>query len=56
VPRFAWLVDGTDGARSFRFDKFLETARAMMSRRGQAPTPALESVLRALHTQAAAST
>jgi hypothetical protein len=28
----------------------------MMSRRGQAPTPALESVLRALHTQAAAST
>jgi len=56
VPRFAWLVDGTDGARSFRFDKFLETARAMMSRRGQAPTPALESVLRALHTQAAANT
>lgn len=56
VPRFAWLVDGADGNRTFRFDKFLETARAMMSRRGQAPTPALESALRALHTQAAAST
>jgi UDP-N-acetylglucosamine diphosphorylase/glucosamine-1-phosphate N-acetyltransferase len=56
VPRFAWLVDGADGARTFRFDKFLETARAMMSRRGQAPTPALESALRTLHTEAAAST
>jgi UDP-N-acetylglucosamine diphosphorylase/glucosamine-1-phosphate N-acetyltransferase len=49
VARFAWLVDGADAARSFRLDKFMETARAMMSRRGQAPTPALEAVLRELH-------
>ncbi|MEY5031896.1 MAG: hypothetical protein RL354_927 [Planctomycetota bacterium] len=49
VARFAWLVDGADAARSFRLDKFMDTARAMMSRRGQAPTPALEAVLRELH-------
>ena len=51
VQRFAWLVDGADGAKTFRFEKFMETARAMMSRRGQAPSPALEAVLRALHAK-----
>ncbi len=52
VPRFAWLTDGADGPRSFRFDKFMETARAMMSRRGDAPTPEVEARLRELHAQA----
>jgi len=52
VPRFAWLVDGADGPRSYRFDKFMETARAMMSRRGDAPSPELESRLRELHARA----
>ena len=52
VPRFGWLVDSTDGAKTFRFDKFMETARAMMSRRGKAPGPAMESALRALHAKA----
>lgn len=52
VPRFAWLTDGADGPRSYRFDKFMETARAMMSRRGEVPTPALEARLRELHARA----
>lgn len=52
VPRFGWLVDSTDGAKTFRFDKFMETARAMMSRRGKAPGPAMEAALRALHAKA----
>lgn len=52
VPRFGWLVDSADGAKTFRFDKFIETARAMMSRRGKAPGPAMEAALRALHAKA----
>ena len=52
VPRFAWCVDAPDAPRAFRIEKFLETARAMMSRRGQAPGPALEARLRALHAKA----
>lgn len=55
VPRFAWLVDGAEGPRSFRFDKFMETARAMMARRHTAPTTALEARLRALHAKATES-
>ena len=54
VPRFAWLVDGGDGAKAFRFEKFMETARAMMSRRGQSPSGALQAALRALHERATA--
>ncbi len=53
VPRFAWLTDAAEGAKSFRIDKFLETARAMMSRRGKAPGAAAEARLRALHARAA---
>lgn len=53
VSRFAWLVDGADGAKSFRFDKFMDTARAMMSRRGKTPTAALEARLKDLHARAA---
>ena len=52
VPRFGWLVDSADGAKVFRFDKFMETARAMMSRRGKEPGPAMEAALRALHAKA----
>jgi UDP-N-acetylglucosamine diphosphorylase/glucosamine-1-phosphate N-acetyltransferase len=53
VPRFAWCVDAPDAPRIFRIEKFLETARAMMSRRAQAPGLALETRLRALHAKAA---
>lgn len=52
VSRFAWMVDGADGAKSFRFDKFMDTARAMMSRRGKTPSPALEARLSQLHDKA----
>ncbi len=51
VPRFGWLVDGADSARTFRLDKFMETARAMMSRRGHSPSAALEQAIGALHAK-----
>lgn len=46
LPPFAWW----DGTRTVehRFDRFLETARTAMSRRGRAPLPAEEAMLRAL--------
>ena len=53
VGRFSWLVDSADGAKTFRFDKFMDTARAMMSRRGRSPSAATEAALRALHAKAA---
>ncbi|RLS93617.1 MAG: hypothetical protein DWI12_08595 [Planctomycetota bacterium] len=49
VMRFAWQVDSNDAPRTFRFEKFTQTARAMMSRRGCALTPAVEARLRELH-------
>ena len=57
VARFSWLVDGGDASRneapkSFRFDKFIETARAMMSRRGKSPSAAVQERLRTLHAKA----
>ncbi len=57
VARFSWLVDGGDAGRneapkSFRFDKFIETARAMMSRRGKSPSAAVQERLRTLHAKA----
>ncbi len=52
VTRFAWQVDSADAPRAFRFEKFAQTARAMMSRRGCTLTPAVEARLRALHTAA----
>lgn len=55
VPRFAWLTDATDGPKAFRIDKFLETARAMMSRRHVEVTPAYEARIRALHAKATAA-
>jgi UDP-N-acetylglucosamine diphosphorylase/glucosamine-1-phosphate N-acetyltransferase len=51
VSRFAWVTDATDGAKHFRIEKFLETARAMMSRRGKSPSPAVEARLRKLFEQ-----
>ena len=50
VARFAWATDA--GTRTFRLDRFLETARAMMSRRGRAPGPALVAALTDLHARA----
>jgi UDP-N-acetylglucosamine diphosphorylase/glucosamine-1-phosphate N-acetyltransferase len=55
VPRFAWLTDAADGPKSFRIDKFLETARAMMSRRAVELRPEVEARLRALHAAATAA-
>jgi len=52
VARFAWCVDGAEAPRAFRFEKFMDTARAMMSRRGRTPGPALEAAMRALHAKA----
>lgn len=47
VRRFAWLTDR--GVQAFRFEKFLQTARAMMARRGVEPTETYVAALRALH-------
>jgi UDP-N-acetylglucosamine diphosphorylase / glucose-1-phosphate thymidylyltransferase / UDP-N-acetylgalactosamine diphosphorylase / glucosamine-1-phosphate N-acetyltransferase / galactosamine-1-phosphate N-acetyltransferase len=55
VPRFSWLTDSTDGPKSFRIDKFLETARAMMSRRSINISPAYEACIRALHARSTAT-
>ena len=55
VPRFAWLTDAADGPKAFRIDKFLETARAMMSRRHVEITAAYEARIRALHAKATAA-
>ena len=52
VDRFAWITDSAEAARTFRMDKFLDTARAMMQRRGQTLSPAAEARLRELHTKA----
>jgi UDP-N-acetylglucosamine diphosphorylase/glucosamine-1-phosphate N-acetyltransferase len=48
TPRFAWSTDA--GLRTFRIDKFLETARAMMTRRNVALSDAGEALLRSLAT------
>lgn len=47
VPPFAWSTDG--GVSTWRFDRFLETARAMMGRRGVQPSAAYLARLRDLH-------
>ena len=46
TPRFAWSTDA--GLKSFRIDKFMETARAMMARRGKKPTGAYEEAVMSL--------
>lgn len=52
VERFAWTTDDAEAGRVFRVEKFLETAKAMMARRGHAVSAALEERLRALHAEA----
>ncbi len=46
VGRFTWATDA--GQRPYRFEKFLEVARAAMARRKIEPTPAYVARLRAL--------
>jgi UDP-N-acetylglucosamine diphosphorylase/glucosamine-1-phosphate N-acetyltransferase len=46
VPAFSWVTD--EGARPYRFDKFLEVARAAMARRKLTPGPAYVDRLREL--------
>ncbi|MBX3402172.1 MAG: hypothetical protein KF699_02050 [Phycisphaeraceae bacterium] len=50
VGRFTWATDA--GSRAFRFEKFVEVARAAMSRRKIEPSAAYIDRLRALHTPA----
>ena len=47
LERFAWLTD--DGVRTYRLDKFIDTARVVMERRDQELDPATEVRLRSLH-------
>lgn len=49
VQRFDWLT--AERRQSFRFEKFMEVARAMMARRKLAPSEAVEARLGALHRQ-----
>ncbi len=44
IPPFAWRADA--GASTWRYEKFIETARAMMARRQVEPTPAYLERLR----------
>ena len=47
VERFAWTTDS--GVRRYQIDKFIETARNVLSRRDREVDPAMESRLRGLH-------
>lgn len=51
LPRFSWLTD--EGRRLYRFDKFIEVARAVWKRRGIEPSAAMLDGLRELHERAA---
>jgi len=50
VPRFSWVTD--EGRRPYRFDKFVEVARAAWSRRGVEPGDAMLAALQRLHERA----
>ena len=52
TPAFAWLTD--DGTRSYRFEKFIEVARAVMARRKIVLEVGVEDRLRVLHAEATA--
>jgi UDP-N-acetylglucosamine diphosphorylase/glucosamine-1-phosphate N-acetyltransferase len=54
VPAFSWVTD--EGPRPYRFEKFMETARAAMGRRNVTPGPAYTDLLRRLAERAAAMT
>ena len=47
TPQFAWSTDA--GVHPFRFDKFVDVAKAAMSRRGITPSPAYITRLQELH-------
>lgn len=47
IGRFTWATDA--GSRTYRFDKFLDVARAAMARRKVEPSAAYIERLRALH-------
>jgi hypothetical protein len=47
TPQFAWSTDA--GLHPFRFDKFVDVAKAAMSRRGITPSPAYITRLQELH-------
>jgi len=47
VRRFAWLTD--DGERTFQYDKFIGTMKAMMERRDQKPGLSYLSLMRELY-------
>jgi len=46
TPRFAWITD--EGTRMYRLNKFLDVARTVMDRRGQALGRGTEAVLKKL--------
>jgi len=50
IGAFRW--GGAEGFEYYSFDKFIETARVVMERRGRSLTPAMTSLLRALHQEA----
>jgi UDP-N-acetylglucosamine diphosphorylase/glucosamine-1-phosphate N-acetyltransferase len=50
IRRFAWITNR--GEQRFRFERFLETARAMMARRQRQPSEPYTAVLRQLHESA----
>lgn len=52
VRRFAWMTDDdTTAARSFKIEKFLETAKTVMERRKVQMSDAYASLLRELHAR-----
>jgi len=53
TPAFAWVTDA--GVKTFRIEKFLEVARAAMSRRKVELAPEAEALLRELHRRAIAA-
>ena len=48
TPRFAWLTDAAEGTRHYQIGKFLDVARAVMSRRECVPGEAYSARLTAL--------
>lgn len=53
VKRFAWLTDS--GERTFRYNKFVEVMKAMMSRRDFTPSDAYMGLLKELYDRYVAS-
>lgn len=47
VRRFAWITD--DGERTYQLEKFIETMRTVMARRGKEPSEAYLELVKGLH-------